>query len=122
VSMSKKDYQAIARAIYEARTTDGTGPFDVVQHIQDGIARYAAADNPRFDRARFLEACETGSCKGMRKAAAKAGRVGGLYSPGDTHALSGPPLPPCVLAMQCYCAGHAGGLDASKPCDTREAR
>ena len=64
--MSRKDYQAIAAAIYAARTTDGSGPFDVVQHIQDGIARYAASDNPNFNRALFIEACETGKCKGMR--------------------------------------------------------
>lgn len=28
--------------------------------------------------------------------------------------------PPCVLAMQCLCAGHARGLPANEPCDTRE--
>lgn len=63
--MTKKDYQAIARAIHEARTTDGSGPFDVVQHIQNGIADYAASDNHAFDRTRFIEACETGKTNGM---------------------------------------------------------
>lgn len=29
-------------------------------------------------------------------------------------------LPPCVLAMRCYCAGHARGNPASEPCDTNE--
>lgn len=29
-------------------------------------------------------------------------------------------LPPCVLAMRCYCAGHARGNPASDPCDTNE--
>jgi len=29
-------------------------------------------------------------------------------------------LPPCVLAMRCYCAGHARGNAASVPCDTNE--
>jgi hypothetical protein len=29
-------------------------------------------------------------------------------------------LPQCVLAMQCYCAGHARGNPANEPCDTTE--
>lgn len=29
-------------------------------------------------------------------------------------------LPPCVLSMRCYCAGHARGNPASEPCDTSE--
>lgn len=29
-------------------------------------------------------------------------------------------LPPCVLTMRCYCAGHARGNPASEPCDTSE--
>ena len=32
------------------------------------IAKVLAADNPRFDRERFMEACETGHCRGMRAA------------------------------------------------------
>lgn len=31
-------------------------------------------------------------------------------------------LPPCVLAMKCYCAGHARGNPASEPCDTSEVQ
>ena len=30
------------------------------------------------------------------------------------------PLPLCVQAMRCYCAGHARGNPASEPCDTSE--
>ena len=30
------------------------------------------------------------------------------------------PLPLCVHAMGCYCAGHARGNKASEACDTRE--
>ncbi len=29
-------------------------------------------------------------------------------------------LPACVLGMQCYCAGHANGLDVNASCSTRE--
>lgn len=29
-------------------------------------------------------------------------------------------LPPCVVAMGCWCAGHARGNPASDPCDTSE--
>lgn len=68
--MSKKDYQAIARAIYAAREDmlprDSTAE-DVRMFIASELADVLAADNPRFDRARFVEACETGACKGMRK-------------------------------------------------------
>lgn len=28
------------------------------------------------------------------------------------------PLPPCIVAMGCYCAGHARGDSASEPCNT----
>lgn len=80
--MSKKDYQAIARAVYrlhvdyDAKRGDGTYLWDegAVAHgakrmhkmIIAALADVLAADNPRFDRSRFLEACETGRCKGMR--------------------------------------------------------
>lgn len=29
-------------------------------------------------------------------------------------------LPQCVMAMRCYCAGHARGNPNSAPCDTTE--
>lgn len=74
--MSKKDYQAIARALYATRPEckerephDCDTPvareqwrFDV-----DAVVGVLAADSPRFDRARFIEACETGTTRGMRK-------------------------------------------------------
>lgn len=74
--MSKKDYQAIARAIHEATQTIAyedarlaapSATRYLMSHIQGNIARALSADNPRFDRARFIEACETGTTKGMRK-------------------------------------------------------
>jgi len=71
--MTKKDYQAIARALYNVRQTstpasagsDGAGW--ALEQVQVQLAAVLAADNPRFDRARFVEACETGRCKGMRQ-------------------------------------------------------
>jgi len=70
--MSKKDYQAIAGAIYATREMIYRDPsHDEVRNclladLADRLARVFRADNPRFDRARFIEACETGKCKGMR--------------------------------------------------------
>ena len=52
--MTKKDYQALAGALYDAKTV----PYpDVVSRIADVLA----ADNPRFDRECFVAACEDGN-------------------------------------------------------------
>jgi hypothetical protein len=76
--MSKKHYQAIAAAIYAERQwiksahTPGNVSVNTLLGpciaIASRIAGILAEDNPRFDRARFLEACETGTTKGMRAA------------------------------------------------------
>lgn len=78
--MSKKHYQAIARALYRNKPF-GDGKQDrrdaaadreisaavgVWENVVADIIAVLAADNPRFDHARFIEACETGRCKGMR--------------------------------------------------------
>lgn len=74
--MSKKDYQAIAAALYRVHQEDIPAPgfppqpavrFDMVI---GAIADVLAQGNPRFDRERFIEACETGRCRGMRPVAA----------------------------------------------------
>lgn len=82
--MSKKDYQAIARALHALRVDEQVDPdalaadrgarlvdVEVLAIAADlaaeAIADVLAADNPRFDRARFIEACETGLDSGMRK-------------------------------------------------------
>lgn len=62
--MNKKDYQALARAIYKAH--DEASIARVPQRIMENVADVLAADNPRFNRTLFIEACETGSCKGMK--------------------------------------------------------
>jgi len=85
---SKKDYQAVAAVIYRAHREfpaeapvrvgdkiEWPGVLGVVVFELDGIYR---ADNPLYDSRRFLEACETGRCKGMRQVgeAADASREG----------------------------------------------
>ena len=107
--MYKKDYQAIARALHELRQRTARQALPtVVRHdlVAEALAEVLADDNPRFDRILFLEACETGKCKGMRSVAAES---------------ASPDLPICVKAMGCYCAGHARGTQAvDDVCDTRE--
>lgn len=71
--MSKKDYQAIAAILYRNRTQEtdhGSEARSVASMIARDLADMMSANNPRFDRARFIQACETGACKGMRKAVA----------------------------------------------------
>lgn len=55
--MTRKDYEAIASAIAEARRSM---PHDYVQDVVDTVALHVAdvleADNERFDRERFLTA------------------------------------------------------------------
>lgn len=67
--MSRADYQAIAAAIYEQREYRMAS--EPVQTALDGLVErlvlVMGEDNPRFDRNRFIEACETGSCKGMKR-------------------------------------------------------
>jgi len=106
--MTKKDYQAIAGRLCAVKP-DHDGPSDRIADEQwrtdvDAIASAFSADSARFDRARFIEACETGKCKGM-----------------GSVAVTAPELPICVKAMGCYCAGHARGTQAvGEECDTRE--
>ena len=61
MAMSKKDYQAIARVFNLTRSELRTGREDagvMLRILQNKLADVLAADNPRFDRARFTEACE----------------------------------------------------------------
>lgn len=78
--MSKKDYQALAKAVYATRQACQDSEPDLLrdgqlyamQHVTRELCDTLSADNPRFDRARFVEACETGRCKGMRQVGAGA--------------------------------------------------
>jgi hypothetical protein len=76
--MTKKDYIAIARAIHNETKIPQRCPliravpcawhgvicathYTEAQRITARIADALAQDSPRFDRARFIEACETGN-------------------------------------------------------------
>ena len=64
--MTKKHYEAIAAILekyrnaplYEADYSD----YRTAEHIAAELADYFATDNPRFDRARFWQACGIESC------------------------------------------------------------
>lgn len=63
--MTRKDYVALAEALREARVDiQCKEPAEHVSTLKDGVSYAAdhiadalAADNPRFDRTRFLKAC-----------------------------------------------------------------
>ena len=55
--MTKKDYEAIAAIIREFQDVNRTVRAQLATQVSERLAEYMAADNPRFDRARFLAAC-----------------------------------------------------------------
>jgi hypothetical protein len=58
--MTRKDYCAIAGAINRAQTHDEWEGGDIPWAIwltAEYVADALAADNPRFDRQRFMDAC-----------------------------------------------------------------
>jgi hypothetical protein len=70
--VSKKDYQAIATAIYRARQQHegmGSEGEDVFKTVEGELADMLSKGNPRFEHFRFFEACTKGRCKGMRQVA-----------------------------------------------------
>ncbi len=68
--MSKKDYQMIARALHGAvedvRRNPKADASTILRIALNRVTDALACDNPRFNRELFIEACETGRCKGMR--------------------------------------------------------
>jgi len=61
----RKHYEAVARTVREATEPRESPEItaavrDSGQFIAETLADMFAADNPRFDRARFLAACKTG--------------------------------------------------------------
>ena len=52
--MTRKDYQAVATLLDQLRNDCDNC---TLEEVARGLARIFAADNPRFDRARFFEAC-----------------------------------------------------------------
>ncbi|AMD58903.1 hypothetical protein V6R85_02545 [Agrobacterium sp. CCNWLW32] len=60
--MTRKDYETIAAAIRRSRAKDREGIVRVIagnmlDDLAEDLAGELAADNPRFDTARFLKAC-----------------------------------------------------------------
>lgn len=60
MSMSKKDYEALARVLRTNRRYSKVSPdaAAVVDDIARDLSVALYADNDRFDKARFLAACE----------------------------------------------------------------
>lgn len=63
--MTRKDYVALAEALSltePSKSVDSQGVITPQWHVWlvtvDSIANTLAADNPRFDRDRFLKACQ----------------------------------------------------------------
>ncbi len=60
--MTKKDYQAIAKLLFEFQDTNSTVRSLLTREIAYRLANDVfAPDNPRFDRTTFLLACEDGN-------------------------------------------------------------
>lgn len=60
MSMSRKDFEAIAAALKGSLPSDAEPDGDLAfQHVNccEAVADALANANPRFDRGRFLEAC-----------------------------------------------------------------
>ena len=58
--MTRKHYKAIAAAIRDSWTRDGAGdPLPQLHGVRliNLLANYLGQDNPRFDRERFVDAC-----------------------------------------------------------------
>lgn len=66
--MTKKDYEAIARAIKQSGEHQAVdegyceGWQAAVSSVTHRVANVMQADNPRFDRSRFLKACGVQDC------------------------------------------------------------
>lgn len=67
--MTKRDYEAFARLLKYAREEvlfgGVSGGYQTLAYVREGLADILAADNPRFNRARFVEACGVGGPVGL---------------------------------------------------------
>lgn len=55
--MSKKDYEAVAKAVRSSRAHQWGDTVNAVDDVAVRLSVAFKADNPRFDVDRFLEAC-----------------------------------------------------------------
>lgn len=70
--MRKKHFQALAHALHLLKpSVRGAGDLEQWETDVWGVAEVCQAANANFDRARFIEACETGTCRGMRQGKAR---------------------------------------------------
>lgn len=60
--MTRKDYVAIAEAIAAARARASIGGKKAIDAVAVELAKVFEADNPRFDAARFVKACNVNLC------------------------------------------------------------
>jgi hypothetical protein len=59
--MSRKDYELIAQAIRDTRYYSGNlGHYQALNDVTFSLAKLLEAQNPRFDVAKFFQACEYG--------------------------------------------------------------
>lgn len=54
---TKRDFEATARILSEAMSVNDPGKREMVVFIAEMFVNRYKAENPRFDRARFLKAC-----------------------------------------------------------------
>jgi len=64
--MTKKDYKMIAEAFALYNALDQPTRWLIAQALADRLEK----DNPRFDRARFIESCSLSSSRGRVRASA----------------------------------------------------
>ncbi len=57
MSLTKKDFMALAKMIYHFDTDGTNSQNNIKDQIAQDIATFCAGQNPRFNRARFLAAC-----------------------------------------------------------------
>lgn len=55
-TLTKKHYEAISRTLVQYRAQDNDGEY-ITDMIASDLADYFTQDNPKFNRARFLQAC-----------------------------------------------------------------
>ena len=75
---SAKHYDAIAAALYQVKTLKRIRRNKLFDYLTDWLANAFAADNPRFQRKRFLAVCEFGPFLADKLADAKAQEIKAL--------------------------------------------
>ena len=55
--MTRKDYVRFAAMLKELRLRCSDNELELMDTISDNLSDILCADNPNFDRARFLKAC-----------------------------------------------------------------